>query len=164
VQAGSNEESETLHQNIDVGDSNIDNLVLRPTSGVEMRGRLTFEGSKMDGERISVSLRPWDDDGGVSFSPAWAEAKEDGTFTLKNVQAGRYRVQCFKQGAYIKAARDQSRQGGRSGRAELGARHHSGCAAFARDHVERERAAGDGFGEERRWEAAFGSFCRSDSR
>jgi hypothetical protein len=103
VQTGSNEGSETLQQNIDVADSNIDNLVLRPTAGVEIRGRLTFEGGKMDGERIRVSLRPWDDDSGM-YGAAFAEVKDDGTFTLKNVQAGRYRVQCFKEGGYVKAA------------------------------------------------------------
>jgi len=105
VQAGMNEESETIQQNIDVGDSNIDNLVLRPGPGMEIHGRLTVEGGNLEGERINVSLQPWDDDGSPNFGGGWAEVKDDGTFTMKNVQAGRYRVSCFKQGAYIKAAR-----------------------------------------------------------
>jgi hypothetical protein len=105
VQTGSDEEGETLQQNIDVADSNIDNLVLRPSAGIEILRRVAVEGGKAEGERINISLQPWDDDGSPSFGGAWAEVKDDGTFTLKKVQAGRYRVQCFKQGAYIKAAR-----------------------------------------------------------
>jgi hypothetical protein len=100
-----NEESETMQQNIDVGDSNIDNLVLRPAAGAEIRGTLTVEGGKTEGDRINISLQPWDDDGNPNFGGGWGEVKDDGTFTLKNVQAGRFRVVCFKQGAYIKAAR-----------------------------------------------------------
>jgi protocatechuate 3,4-dioxygenase beta subunit len=105
VQTGNGEESETTQQNIDVGDSNIDNLVLRPAPGIEIRGKLTIEGGKTDGERINLSLQNWDDDGTPNFGGGWAEVKEDGTFTMKNVQAGQYRIQCFKQGAYLKSAR-----------------------------------------------------------
>jgi protocatechuate 3,4-dioxygenase beta subunit len=105
AQTGSREEAETVQQNVDVGDSNIDNLVLRPTTGIEIRGKLTVEDGKTDGERLNVSLQPWDDEGTSGFGGGWGEVKDDGTFTMKNVQAGRYRVQCFKQGTYIKAAR-----------------------------------------------------------
>ncbi len=105
VQTGMNEESQTAVQNLDVGDSNIDNLVVRPVPGMEIRGRLIMEGGKTQGERINVSLQPWDDDGSPNFGEGSAQVKEDGSFTMKNVQAGRFRLFCFKQGAYIKAAR-----------------------------------------------------------
>jgi hypothetical protein len=102
---GMNEDVETMQQKIDVGDSNIDSLVLRPSPSMEIRGKLSIEGGKIEGERIGVSLQPWDDDGSENFGGGWGEVKADGTFTLKNVQAGRYRIQCFRQGAYMKAAR-----------------------------------------------------------
>ncbi len=104
AQTRSREDAETVQQNIEVGDSNIDNLVLRPTAGIEIRGKLTAEGAKTDGERINVTLEPWDNDGDPGFGGAWGEVKDDGTFTVKNVQAGSYRVRCFKQGTYMKTA------------------------------------------------------------
>jgi protocatechuate 3,4-dioxygenase beta subunit len=101
----SRDETETVQQIIEVGESNIDNLVLRPTPGIEIRGKLTIEGAKIEGERATVSLQQWDDEDEPNFGGGWAEVKEDGTFAMKNVQAGRYRVNTFRQGTYIKSAR-----------------------------------------------------------
>ncbi len=103
-EAGSGDERESIVQNIDAGDSNIDNLVLQPNTGVEIRGKLTVEGGKLEGERTNVSLQPWEEDEGP-MGGASAEPKQDGTFTLKNVQAGRYRIQCYKPDTYVKAIR-----------------------------------------------------------
>ena len=105
AQIGMNDENETILQTIDVSDSNIENLILRPTPGTEIRGKVTVEGGKIEGERVNISVGPWDDDGGANFAGGWAQAKDDGTFTIKSVQAGRYRVQCYRQDSYVKSVR-----------------------------------------------------------
>jgi hypothetical protein len=92
-------------QPIDVGGSAIEgiNLVLGP--GLELSGRLRFEGGegKLDGLRVLLESLHGNFGGGGGA----AQVKPDGTFTFQNLAADEYRfsVLALAEDCYVKAAR-----------------------------------------------------------
>lgn len=96
---------DSAHQKLDVGEANLQNVVLSFGSGVIINGRITALGSGVAFDRAHVSLSPLDDD--VGGFPGWAEVKADGTFELTNVSDGSYILHAgvSQKGWYVKSAR-----------------------------------------------------------
>ncbi len=92
------------HQKLDVGESNVDNVVLSFGSGVTITGRITAAGSGVALDRAHVSLGSVDEDAPPG---GWAEVKADGTFEINNVADGSYALHAGIQqkGWYVKSAR-----------------------------------------------------------
>jgi protocatechuate 3,4-dioxygenase beta subunit len=92
----------TTRQKIEVGEANIENVVLSFNSGVNIKGRITATASGIVLQRTHVWLRPLDDDAGNNF----AEVKSDGTFELNNIGDGNYILRAGGEiGWYMKSAR-----------------------------------------------------------
>jgi protocatechuate 3,4-dioxygenase beta subunit len=105
AQQFSEKHRESVHQKVDIGESNLDNLVLSFGSGVTINGRVTAAGSGVALDRAHVFLSPLEEEGG-GFG-GWAEVKPDGTFELTNVADGSYilRAGIAQKGWYVKSAR-----------------------------------------------------------
>jgi protocatechuate 3,4-dioxygenase beta subunit len=101
VQSGEQENQSVYTQHLEVGDSHIDGLLIRPGPGGEIQGKVEMEDGKID-EQTSVLLESADEDE-IGMSTSYARLKEDGTFTLKNVQPGHFRVRCYGPDLYVKA-------------------------------------------------------------
>ncbi len=83
---------------LQVGSQNIDNLVIRLNPPVAVKGHVVQEGEeKLDLARVRIML--------TSEMPVFIQpgvVKDDGTFEVQNVSAGRYRVNVANlQGGYI---------------------------------------------------------------
>jgi protocatechuate 3,4-dioxygenase beta subunit len=91
-------------QKLDVGDSNVENVVLSFGSGVTISGRITALGSGVAFDRAHVFLGSLDDDAGPG---GWTEVKPDGSFELANIADGSYilRAGISQEGWYVKSAR-----------------------------------------------------------
>jgi protocatechuate 3,4-dioxygenase beta subunit len=104
VTAMSNENGQRhdASEDITVGSSNLQNISLVITQGIDIAGRVTLEGVR-DTSGISVALnRP-----GMNFvAPPRATVQPDGTFVLKGVTDGKYNIRVASQcnGCYIKSA------------------------------------------------------------
>jgi len=92
------------HQKLDVGESNLDNVVLSFGSGATLNGRVTAVGSGVALDRAHVFLSSLDDDAGPG---GWAEVKADGTFEITNITDGSYmlRAGVGQKGWYVQSAR-----------------------------------------------------------
>ncbi len=95
---------------LEVGESNIDNVVLPIQPGFQVTGRLRVEGdASVRLTSIRIMLRPPEIAGGmVMMGPTPAGAvKEDGTFTLSNVTADVYTITAGGAGenGFVKSAR-----------------------------------------------------------
>jgi len=88
-------------QSLIVGDSHLDGLLIRPGAGGEIQGKVEVEDGKLD-EQAAVILDAADDDE-IGMSNSFGRVKEDGSFTLKNVQPGRFRVRYYGPDLYVKA-------------------------------------------------------------
>lgn len=105
AQQHSPERRDFAHQKLEVGESNLDNVVLSFVSGVTLSGRVTAAEAGVALDRAHVFLTPLDDEGaGLS---GWAEVKPDGSFELTNVADGSYilRAGVSQKGWYVKSAR-----------------------------------------------------------
>ena len=91
------------YQKLEVGESNLGNVVLSFGTGVTINGRITAVGSGVALDRAHVSLTSLDED--VGFA-GWAEVKADGTFELTNVADGSYILHAgvSQKGWYLKSA------------------------------------------------------------
>jgi hypothetical protein len=92
---------------LDVGSSNLENLNLSLSAGVDIPGKIRIEG---DGQQsigtVNVNLLPREDS--FIFGGAGSNGmKEDNTFVLKNVGAGVFRVNVFglPDGFYVKSVK-----------------------------------------------------------
>jgi protocatechuate 3,4-dioxygenase beta subunit len=95
----------SIRRNIEVTDSNIDGLSLLPSTGATIRGKIRFNGkARIDLSALSVVLHRIDgaedvvdsiffgEDGGPALS-AFGQAKDDGSFELKDVLPGLYEIE-----------------------------------------------------------------------
>ena len=95
-------------QQVDVGSSNIDGLMLNLSAGFEVTGRLQVEGPpppSLSEIRVNLSSR---EPGEMSFGPMPnGHVKDDGSFTLSNVgmEVYRTRVSGLPDGYYLKSVR-----------------------------------------------------------
>ena len=82
---------------LDVSASNVEGLTLTLQPGMTLQGRTAVEGeSTVTARNLGVSLMPAD---GAGYTPPPRfEAKDDGSFVLRSVYPGRYRVQYFSGG------------------------------------------------------------------
>jgi protocatechuate 3,4-dioxygenase beta subunit len=94
---------------VEVGDQNIDNVVLSVGAGVEVKGSFTAEGDnppKLSGLKIGLGAIE------TPISNPTATSGDDGTFTLKNVSADKYEVSVGEPpaGYYMKAVKFGGRE------------------------------------------------------
>jgi len=95
---------EFLQQKIEVGDANVDNLMLSFGTGTDVKGRITASAAGVAFDRMRVRLTPLDDD---AMMGGWAEVKPDGTFEIANVPDGSFILHAGagQPGWYVKSAR-----------------------------------------------------------
>jgi hypothetical protein len=94
-------------QVIDAGDENILNLVVTVMPGGEIKGAVKIEGSgtvdlEVQNSAVMLGSRDADMDGGMGGG--YGQLQEDGSFTMKDVRPGIYRVSCHMEGTYLKSA------------------------------------------------------------
>jgi hypothetical protein len=96
-------------QTIEVKDSDLENMRLTPVSTSEVRGQLRMEnGQKVAWAGASLFLQSSDDPsdlrGGFQgqIESTTAQVKQDGSFDLKTVPAGNYRVRIFSELAALR--------------------------------------------------------------
>jgi hypothetical protein len=95
----------TTRQPLEVGDTDIEGIVLTVGAGVTLKGRISVEGqSKLNLGSLQVALPPGESF--VGFMPA-TYVSSDGSFTIGNISPGTYRLrlQPLPEGVYIKSAR-----------------------------------------------------------
>jgi protocatechuate 3,4-dioxygenase beta subunit len=102
-----NQESYSARRDLDVGNSDMEEINLTIMRGVDVSGRLTWE-QKPPGEvqGVHVALQT-SDQGPFSWNSGAFEVKPDGTFVIKNVPEGVYRPHLFTGSfdCFLKAAR-----------------------------------------------------------
>ena len=98
-------------QPVEVGQGDVNDLVVPLTQPGTLRGQVRVEGTPPAGSQafnfanVSVRLQPGED-GGMFGSGSYASAKADGTFTLENVTPGKYRVHVSNPpAAYLRSVR-----------------------------------------------------------
>jgi len=99
-----NGQREIAMQEVIVSSANVANLSLVMTPGVDISGRITFEGKGANAGQVGVGVTSVTDDflgGGAS-----AQVQPDGSFDLKNVPDGTYRLQVWSmcETCYLKSA------------------------------------------------------------
>jgi protocatechuate 3,4-dioxygenase beta subunit len=95
----------TTRQPLEVGDTDIEGVVLTVGAGVTLKGRVSVEGQpKLSLSSLQVALPTGESF--VGFMPA-AYVSSDGSFTIGNISPGTYhlRLQPLPEGVYIKSAR-----------------------------------------------------------
>ena len=97
---------------IQVGKSDIDGLELRPQPPVDLPGRLKIEGQTIAGttevkpSQLQLFADYKDEDDAMLISQSQAAIKDDGTFLLRNLNAGLYRIWFTGPGSfYMKSIR-----------------------------------------------------------
>ena len=111
VQSGMPGQQLAATAQVEVSDSDVNGLLLTLGAGTEMPGEVKIEGqsqgqSDSTGGQMMVYLAPWEDDSIMFGGGGTSAVKDDGSFTLKNVQPAKYRVTVSGlDGAYLKAAR-----------------------------------------------------------
>jgi hypothetical protein len=81
---------------IEVSNGDVDGVHIEPVPGGQVRGQFRMDTSqKIDWSQLSVSLSS-DEELGLAFTegnrPTFAQVKNDGSFEMKNVPSGTYRV------------------------------------------------------------------------
>lgn len=93
---------------VEVGNSSLEDITLRPAPGLEINGRVKIEGQEPDTKitNMRVFLQPKTP---MMFAPGpqGGQVKDDNTFTLTNVQPEIYDVRTFgtPDGGYVKSIR-----------------------------------------------------------
>jgi uncharacterized GH25 family protein len=93
-------------QKLEVGNENIDSVVIAFGKGITIRGRIVSASPGLNAlDRIRVDLYPTSDSDTASFN--FAKAKQDGSFQITEVLDDNYalRVYGMEQGWYVKSAR-----------------------------------------------------------
>ena len=109
AQGGDRENSGYARQNIEVGESNLENVVVRFQPGMQVTGQFRFEGEQpVTRPPVRVTLLAAET-GSMMARPAGGAGaiREDGTFTMSNVVGDRYRIEAYglPAEAYIKSVR-----------------------------------------------------------
>jgi hypothetical protein len=100
--------SVSVRQPVDVGSSNIDNLMVTIQPGMELNGQIRVQGEtaiSLSDLRLNLRTR---DPNGMMFGPMPnGRVKEDGSFTLSNVSPDHLNVSIFgiPEGFYVKSIR-----------------------------------------------------------
>lgn len=98
----------SVRQEVDVGNNNVDNLVVTLSPGMELPGEIKLEGRQgVSLADIHVSLRPHET-GGLMFGPQPNDkVKDDGTFKLGQVAQEQYDIHVggLPDGYYVKSIR-----------------------------------------------------------
>ena len=100
--------SVSVRQPVDVGSSNIDNLMVTIQPGMELSGQIRVQGEtavSLSDLRLNLRTR---DLNGMMFGPMPnGKVKEDGSFTLSNVSADNFNFSIFgiPEGFYVKSIR-----------------------------------------------------------
>ena len=99
------------HQNVDVGEGDVDGVTLAVSAPGSLRGTVRVEGApqagtaQVDASNIHISLMP-SEMGGMMGPMPNAKAAKDGSFTLDNISPGKYYVQAnAPKGTYLKSVR-----------------------------------------------------------
>jgi uncharacterized GH25 family protein len=93
-------------QKLEVGNDNIDSVVIAFGKGTTIRGRIVSASAGMNAlDRIRIQLEPTNESD--TASSEFAEVKRDGSFQITDALAGNYalRVYGMEQGWYVKSAR-----------------------------------------------------------
>jgi hypothetical protein len=109
--ANMNGKKGSVHQAVEVGSGDLNDMVLtvQPTftihGSVELEGTPSGDAKDKTLENIYVTIVS--DDASVMFGRSQGMTKADGTFTLENLMPGKVRVQVFNEpdGAYLKSIR-----------------------------------------------------------
>jgi hypothetical protein len=94
-----------VKQPLDLGDSNVDNLSVLLSAGMEVKGQVRVDGTgDVNLANLSVAL---DSQGPTSLGRPTARVKDDGGFLFDNVNADNYAVTVrgFPQNFYVKSIR-----------------------------------------------------------
>jgi len=99
------EKAQSVRQQVDVGNSNVDDVNLALTPGIELKGQVRAEGNgEVSPGAMWVMLEA---QSGFPMGRANARLAEDRTFTLENVSADQYtvNVQGLPENFYVKSIR-----------------------------------------------------------
>jgi protocatechuate 3,4-dioxygenase beta subunit len=100
--------SVTVRQPVDVGSSNIENLIVTIQPGMELSGQIRVQGeTPINLSDLHLTLRTRDPNGMMVGPMPNGRIKEDGTFTLSNVSADQFNVSFYgiPDGYYVKSIR-----------------------------------------------------------
>jgi hypothetical protein len=95
-------------QNVDVVGSDVDGLSLVLTQGIDIAGRVTFEGqSAASAKNIMVTVLPVEAETAFSFGGAQTEVRPDGSFFISEIVDGSYSLRVFStcRECYVKSAK-----------------------------------------------------------
>ena len=92
--SGEGESTVTAHQDVEVGNADVDGLRITPLAASQIHGQVRIDGnSRVDLSELFVSLTPAEgEDFRSSIGSDRGQVKRDGSFELKNVPAGTYTV------------------------------------------------------------------------
>jgi hypothetical protein len=90
-------------QKIEVGNDNIDSIILALGRGIRVLGRINVMGGTVHIERLFVDLMSREDD----VPGGWARVKKDGSFEMMDVPEGNFtfNISGLEEGWYVKSAR-----------------------------------------------------------
>lgn len=93
----------TAQQPVEVGNADLEGIQLVITRGMDLPGRVRFEGQSIPLTKLSILLQPKES---IPSPGSEASVKEDGSFLLKNVK-GDSELNVFQlpEGSYLKSAR-----------------------------------------------------------
>jgi hypothetical protein len=97
--------SHLVRQPVDVGNDNLDDLIVWLTPGMELKGQVRIDGSAdVNFSSVHVTLEP---QGPMPMGRAGVKLKNDGSFALENVNADHYTVvlRGMPDNFYVKAIR-----------------------------------------------------------
>ena len=100
--------SYSARQQVDVGASNIEDLILNLSEGAELSGQLRFEGRTPPGMAgISIALESPAEFGFRFGAAPYAQVKDDGTFVVSHLASEVYQVRLrwLPDGYYLKSVR-----------------------------------------------------------
>ncbi len=98
-------EGRVVKQPVDLGNSNVDDLSVPLSAGMELKGQVRVDGTgDVNFGNVSVSLDPQDP---MPIGRAGARVKDDGSFAFDSVNADNYRVTVrgLPQNFYVKSVR-----------------------------------------------------------
>jgi protocatechuate 3,4-dioxygenase beta subunit len=101
--SGLNDSRYHARQKIEVGNDNIDSIILALGRGIRVSGRINVMGGTVHIERLFVDLMSREDD----VPGGWARVKKDGSFEMMDVPEGNFtfNISGLEEGWYVKSAR-----------------------------------------------------------
>lgn len=91
-------------EDVVVGNANTTGVALVLTSGIDISGHVTLEGKAVQAEQVGVNISPASQD--QIFGGSYGQVAPDGSFLLKNVMDGTYKLQIGStcETCYLKSA------------------------------------------------------------